>query len=112
MKNLNELFEKDEKNINVIFHPKDIDEFYILEGLYLLCEEYNLSEQEGLLEIMRMGVEEVYGMQRKSNNPIFHEKEYLEERKKRIENSPNGRIYGYELNKLKREFVEDRNDFI
>lgn len=108
MKHPSELIGKNEIDINVVLHPKNHDEFYILESLYLLCEENNFSEEEGLLEILRIGVEELYGMRRESNNPIFHEKEYQEEKNKRIKMA-NGRINGYEMNKLKREFVE--NDF-
>ena len=100
---------KDKISFNIEFDPKNSDEFYILESLWLLCDENNLTKEQGILEIMRMGVEEVYGMPRKSNDPIFHEKEYLEEKNKRIKE--NGHINGYELNKLKREFVEDRNNF-
>lgn len=100
---------KEEQQLTVVLHPRKSDEFYILESLEMFCDENNFTQQEGLLEILRMGVEEAYGMQRRSNNPIFHEKEYEKEKKKILEKG--GRINYYELNKLKRNFVEERNDF-
>jgi hypothetical protein len=56
------------------------NEQFISEGLRMFCDENNFTQQEGLIEILRMGMEEVYGLQRKSNDPFFHENEYLEEK--------------------------------
>ena len=40
----------------------------------------------------------------------YYQNEYLEEKNRRLEiMKKNGRIYNYELNLLKREFIEDRN---
>lgn len=98
------------EEITFILNHINSNEQYISEALEMFCHENNFTQQEGLIEILRMGVEEIYGLQRKSNDPFFHEKEYLEEKNSRLENmKKNGRIFNYELNLLKREFVEDRN---
>lgn len=109
MKKTHQWIGKDEEQMNFVLHPKESNEFYILECLEMFCNENNFTQQEGILEIMRMGIEEVYGMQRRSNNPIFHEKEYQKEKENILKKG--GRIDNYKLNKLKRNFVEERNDF-
>ena len=66
-KKLYDFIGKDKVKKSIDFHPKDQNEFYILECLELFCNENNFSQRMGLLEILRIGCEELYGKRRWDN---------------------------------------------